>query len=154
MRGRRRAVRFRSLPLFALCAMALSAGCARQSGERLATIRVAGIPVRVEVADTPALRGKGLMFRESLPPDEGMLFVFDAPEVLSFYMKNTSIPLSIAFIDSSLTIVRIADMAPFDESPHSSVVPAQYALEMNQGWFRSRGVRPGASVEIPEALRR
>lgn len=132
----------------------VAVGCAPRSDVRFAEIKVAETPVRVEIADTPETRAKGLMHRESLPADEGMLFIYDRPQVLSFWMKNTSIPLSIAFVDSRMKIIRIADMAPFEERSHDSVAPALYALEMNQGWFRRNGVRVGDEVWIPEELRR
>lgn len=129
-----------------------TAGCHGRKGAHYAAIRVAGHPVRVEIADNNALREQGLMFRESLPADHGMLFVYDYPEVLSFYMKNTSIPLSIAFIDSRGKIIRIADMKPFDLATHSSIMPARFALETNQGWFDRRGVKAGDHVEMPESI--
>ncbi len=151
---KRRTANALAIVLFGTSALALAGGCAPKKDARFATVLVAGKPVRAEVADTPALRSKGLMFRESLAPDEGMLFVYDAPQIMAFYMKNTSIPLSIAFIDSDLKIVRIAHMKPFDEAPHSSVMPVQYALEVNQNWFARNGVKTGARVEIPAEIRR
>jgi len=111
------------------------------------TIRVDGIPVRVEVADRPEKRRQGLMFREALPSDEGMLFVFEREEHLSFWMKNTVIPLSIAFISGDGEIVDIQDMEPLDDrTSHRSARPALYALEMNRGWFERHQVEVGDRV--------
>jgi uncharacterized membrane protein (UPF0127 family) len=106
-----------------------------------------------EVAATPDQRTTGLMHRFSLKPDHGMIFVFDRAEPLSFYMRNTYIPLSIAFIGSDGRIINIADMAPRDESLHWSSGPAQYALEMRKGWFADRGIQPGDRVEGLPAVR-
>ena len=99
-----------------------------------------------EVASTAEDRAKGLMHRFSLRPDHGMLFVFPKPEPLGFWMKNTYVPLSIAFIDSQGRILNIEDMAPQTETTHWSRGPAQFALEMRKGWFRERGIGPGNSV--------
>jgi len=107
--------------------------------------------VSAEVAAAPAARARGLMFRETLPPDHGMLFIFEQEQVLQFWMRNTVIPLSIAYADARGRIVRIADLDPLDESRVSSLAPARYALEMRQGWFRDRGVHEGDRLGgIPE----
>ena len=107
------------------------------------------VPVQVEVADTPEERQQGLMGRTALAEDAGMLFVFDTEQPLSFWMKDTLIPLSIAFIDAEGRIVDIQDMQPLDETPHLSAEPARYALEVNQGFFVERGVMVGDTVELP-----
>jgi len=113
------------------------------------TIRVDGTPVRVEVANRPEERRRGLMFREALPADEGMLFVFEQEQYLSFWMKNTLIPLSIAFISRDGEIVDIQDMEPLDDrTSHRSARPALYALEMNRGWFERHHVEVGDRVEF------
>jgi uncharacterized membrane protein (UPF0127 family) len=109
--------------------------------------------VIAEVAATPDQRTTGLMYRFSLKPDHGMIFVFDRAEPQSFWMRNTYIPLSIAFIGSDGRILNIADMAPRDESLHWSSGPAQYALEMRKGWFADRGIQPGDRVEGLPAVR-
>jgi uncharacterized membrane protein (UPF0127 family) len=88
------------------------------------------------------------MFRQELADDAGMLFVFPQDQGLSFWMRNTTIPLSIAFIDSERRIINIADMQPLDESSVPSERPARYALEVNQGWFAVRGIKPGDRVEF------
>jgi uncharacterized membrane protein (UPF0127 family) len=109
------------------------------------------VPVRVEIADTWDEQTRGLMERTALAEDAGMLFVFDRELQLPFTMKNTLIPLSIAFIDAEGRIVDILDMQPLDETtPYASAAPYQYALEVNQGFFRERGVEVGNFVELPE----
>lgn len=100
----------------------------------------------VEVVSQRWERSRGLMFRESLAPDSGMLFVFERQEHLSFWMRNTPVPLSIAFLDENWVIVDTQDMAPLAENLHFSRKPAQYAIEANQGWFRQRGIGPGDTV--------
>ncbi|HYR00866.1 MAG TPA: DUF192 domain-containing protein [Casimicrobiaceae bacterium] len=100
-----------------------------------------------EVAATPEQRTVGLMYRFSLKPDHGMIFVFERPEPQAFWMKNTFIPLSIAFLGGDGRILNIEDMAPRDESLHWSRAPAQYAIEMRKGWFAERGIGPGDRVE-------
>lgn len=111
-------------------------------------IRVAGISVTVEIADDAASRERGLMFRESLPPDHGMLFVYETERVLQFWMRNTRLPLDIGFLDRSGRIVDIQQMEPMLEKTHSSRAPAMYALEMAQGWFEEHGVKVGDQVEF------
>jgi uncharacterized membrane protein (UPF0127 family) len=109
------------------------------------------VPVRVEIADTDAERQTGLMGRTTLAGDAGMLFVFDQEQTLSFWMKDTLIPLSIAYIDAEGRIVDIQDMQPLDDIPpqYVSAEPAQYALEVNQGFFEERGVSVGDMVALP-----
>ncbi len=102
-----------------------------------------------EIAKTPAQRSRGLMGRTSLPQNHGMLFVFEQPERQCFWMKNTPLPLSIAFIDAQGRISSIANMTPFSEETHCSTEPVPFALEMEQGWFQKRGVLAGDTVKIP-----
>lgn len=103
----------------------------------------------VEVADRPETRQTGLMYRRQLPEDEGMLFVFEEPETLSFWMKNTYIPLDIAFISTDGEILNIEAMKPLDEGPrYRSKAPARYAIEANQGWFAGKGIRPGHRIRF------
>jgi len=112
-------------------------------------IKVAGNPVWVQVSETPRERERGLMFTDRLPPDEGMLFVFEREQILSFWMKNTPLPLSVAFIDREGRILEIKHMQPLDEeTAHASSQPALYALEMNADWFEKHGVRVGDRVEF------
>jgi uncharacterized protein len=125
------------------------------SGLRTLVIDASGgekVEVRVEVADNIFERARGLMYRTALGVNRGMLFVYPEEQRLSFWMKNTLIPLSIAFIDSERRIVDIQDMKPLDDEPPSyvSADPAQYALEVNQGFFDERGVKVGDRVELPE----
>jgi uncharacterized protein len=107
------------------------------------------VPVQVEIADTPEERRTGLMGRSALAEDAGMFFVYDQEQVLSFGMKDTLIPLSVAYIDAEGRIVDIQDMQPLDETSHPSAEPARYALEVNQGFFEGRGVKVGDMVELP-----
>jgi len=111
------------------------------------TLTISGTVLTVEVAATPQARERGLMDRFSLRPDQGMLFIFESPQPLAFWMKNTYIPLSIAFVDASGRILNIEDMRPQDESTHWSKGPALYAIEMRKGWFAAKGIVPGDRVE-------
>jgi len=104
--------------------------------------------VKAEIASTNEQRSQGLMFRETLPDGEGMLFIFERDEVLSFWMKNTLIPLSIAYITSEGRIIDIKDMYPHDENPVRSSRSVRYALEVPQGWFSRTGVQTGDIVRI------
>jgi len=99
--------------------------------------------IDAQVASSPGQRQTGLMFRRTMPQHEGMLFVFEAPEVQCFWMKNTLIPLTAAFVASDGTIVNLADMQPLDETSHCSAKPVRFVLEMNQGWFAARHLRAG-----------
>ncbi len=99
--------------------------------------------IRAEVAADFATRARGLMHRESLGANAGMLFVFEQPEIQCMWMKNTLIPLSVAFIDERGAIINIADMEPHSERTHCAARQASYALEMNRGWFAARGIKPG-----------
>jgi uncharacterized membrane protein (UPF0127 family) len=118
------------------------------SSQQLPVMKLtAGIHVvRAEVANDFETRGRGLMFRESLEPNQGMLFVFEQSAQHCMWMKNTLIPLSVAFIADDGTIVNIADMKPKDESTHCAQRPVRYALEMERGWFASRGIRAGQRI--------
>jgi uncharacterized protein len=102
--------------------------------------------IRAEVVADMATRAQGLMHRNSLPQNAGMLFIFDEHAVHCMWMKNTLIPLSVAFIDDGGTIVNIADMEPHSEASHCAGQPVRYALEMNRGWFAARGIKPGARL--------
>src|SRR5262249_47614325 len=87
-----------------------------------------------------------LMFRESLGANDGMLFVFPEPEVQCMWMKNTLIPLSVAFLDAEGSIVSISEMKPQTETSHCAARPAKYALEMSRGWFSAKGIKPGFKI--------
>lgn len=110
---------------------------------------VEGSPrLSIEVARTPEERGRGLMGRESLPADGGMLFVYQQLSHSRFWMKNTLVPLSIAFIAADGTILGILDMEPQTEESHGIDEPYMYALEANQGWFEEHDVETGQHAEI------
>jgi uncharacterized membrane protein (UPF0127 family) len=109
---------------------------------------VHGKEIWVEVANTPAERAKGLMGRNHLGSQEGMLFVFEREDYHTFWMKDTLIPLSIAFIDKSGRIVEIADMKPLSLDSHGPPKPILYALEMNKGWFLVKGIKVGDVIRF------
>ncbi|MBI4292541.1 MAG: DUF192 domain-containing protein [Betaproteobacteria bacterium] len=114
----------------------------------------AGIHViRAEVANTFESRARGLMHRESLGPNQGMLFIFPEESQHCMWMKNTLIPLSVAFLDAKGQIINIAEMQPHSEQSHCAARPALYALEMTKGWFAAKGVRPGTMIQGLRALR-
>ena len=102
--------------------------------------------IHAEVAADFATRARGLMHRESLGANAGMLFMFEQPEIQCMWMKNTLIPLSVAFLDERGAIINIADMEPHSERTHCAARPASYALEMNRGWFSARGIKPGVRL--------
>ncbi len=104
--------------------------------------------LNIEVAATPEERAQGLMGYESLPANSGMLFDFQGDVSSEFWMKDTSIPLSIAFVDSSGKIISIQDLEPFDETPVKPQGEYRYAIETNRGWFSARGITPGFRVSI------
>lgn len=110
------------------------------------TLEVGGERIRVEVADDAGERSIGLMYRDALGADDGMLFVYDDERERSFWMKDTRVPLTIAYLDASGTIVSLADMQPLTRTPVPSGRPARYALEMNRGWFAAHDVKPGDRV--------
>ena len=108
--------------------------------------------IHAEVADSMATRMEGLMHRKSMPQGVGMVFVFDETATHCMWMKNTLIPLSVAFIDEAGAIINIAEMQPQSEQTHCAARPARYALEMNKGWFAQRGIKPGAKLRGLEKL--
>ena len=102
--------------------------------------------ITAEVAQTPDERATGLMFREQMAPNAGMLFAFAEPFAHCFWMRNTILPLSIAFVADDGTIVNIADMKPYSTDSHCAAKPVRFALEMNRGWFAKRGIKPGSKL--------
>jgi len=134
--------------MVALVLSLLSAGTQSATAQMLPVKRLtAGMHViTAEIAANDAARTKGLMFRESLEPNHGMLFVFEQANVQCFWMKNTKIPLSIAFIKANGIITNIADMAPMTENSHCSTEPVLYTLEMEEGWFAKHGISAGKSI--------
>ena len=117
---------------------------------RVVSVRIERWEVKAELADTPELRRKGLSGRTVLEPGYGMLFVYEEPAFLTFWMKDTTIPLSIAFIHPDGTIAQIERMQPQDLTRIPSDEAVQYALEVRQGWFEERGIRPGVKAVLPE----
>ena len=115
---------------------------------RTITIRVGNAALVVEVARTPEARQLGLIYRQRLPEDMGMLFVFDTVGIYPFWMKNTHIPLSIAFITADGRIVDIQDMEPLSLTLHFPSQPIRFALEVNRSWFTRHGVKVGDTVRI------
>lgn len=112
------------------------------------TLRINQNLIHVEIADTDALRSKGLMHRTKLDKNSGMLFIFDNANYVCFWMKNTPLPLSIAFIDEHFRITNITDMHPFDLSTHCPTKPIVYALEMEQGWFDKHQIKAGDLIHF------
>ena len=130
-------------------AAALMQGAAAQSGpQKLPAVKLsAGIHViHAELATTAEQREIGLMFRPTMGPNDGMLFVFDRAGQQCFWMKNTLIPLSAAFVADDGSIVNVEAMKPQTLDGHCSEKPVRYVLEMNEGWFAKRGIKPGAKL--------
>jgi len=145
----------RSRPVKAACLGALIAAAAAACApvvERVSLV-VGGEKFSVEVARTDAARAKGLMGRSTLGQREGMLFVFDRDQHLDFWMKNTRVPLSIAFLSAEGKILEIADMEPFSEKLIRSRLSSRYALELRQGGFGEVGAGEGDFVVLPEGFR-
>jgi uncharacterized protein len=135
-----------TLPRWVAAAI-LSAAAMHAGAEGRAVTLSAGMHlIRAEVAADFDTRARGLMHRQKLAPNQGMLFVFDETGRHCMWMKNTLIPLSVAFIEADGTIANIADMKPHDESSHCSVKPVPYALEMDRGWFAARGLKAGSRI--------
>lgn len=132
----------------ACAALACSAAVQAQSGMPVTTLTAGMHLIKAEIASTDAQRAQGLMARESLPANAGMVFVFDAPATQCMWMKNTPLPLSVAFIGADGSIVNIEDMRPLALDSHCSRkgVPVLYALEMRQGWFREKHIKPGMKI--------
>jgi hypothetical protein len=133
---------------FVLAALAVSAA-AQQGPQKLPAITLnAGIHnIRAEVAQTPDERATGLMFRREMAQQDGMLFVFEEPATQCFWMKNTLLPLSVAFVGDDGTIVNLDDMKPQTLDSHCSAKPVRYVLEMNVGWFAKRGLKAGTKLQ-------
>ena len=138
------------LALAGLAAVAISHQAMAQSVPQVNLPRVALTAgmyrIDAQVASTPTQRQIGLMQRRDMPAHEGMLFVFEQPGVQCFWMKNTPLPLTAAFVADDGTIVNLADMQPLSEDSHCSAKPVRYVLEMNQGWFAQRGLKAGSKL--------
>ncbi len=146
-------------PLALVTALAISLGlaCGGGDGDATATIVVIGgegegVELTVELARTAEERSRGLMSREELAEDGGMLFIFSGDTETAFWMKDTLIPLSIAFIAEDGAILDVQDMEALSEELHRPPQPYRYALEVNQGWYREHGLGPGGRVEIPDSV--
>ncbi len=127
-------------------ALAAAAPALAEAPAKTSTLKVGSHALKVEVALTDEQRMTGLMFREALGKDDGMLFIFDEPAYQSMWMKNTLIPLSVAFVDAQGTILNILDMEPQTLDSHTSAGPATYAIETNKGWFAGRKIKAGEKV--------
>jgi len=114
----------------------------------LGKIEINGKILYVEIADNQEKREKGLMNRTYLPDSIGMLFIFDSSGIYGFWMKNTYIPLSIAFIDENFIIVDILDLEPLNENPVFPIKKFKYALEVNRNWFKKNNIKPGDKIKL------
>lgn len=137
----------------AILVLLLSTGGAASHAQQAPQPRLPTLPltagmhvIQAELARTPEQQMIGMMHRRSMGANEGMLFVYDEPHRLCFWMRNTLIPLSIAYIADDGRIVNIRDMQPLDETSHCADAPVRFALEMNQGWFAKRGIKTGARL--------
>jgi uncharacterized membrane protein (UPF0127 family) len=140
--------------LVLLAGLMMVIGCGSKhpdSGLPVVSIDVGGHDVKAEVARSVDEQARGLMYRRKLGKDEGMIFVYDHDSVLTFWMKNTFVPLDILYIKADHTVATIKAMKPQTTSTYSSEVPVRYALEVNQGWAKAHGIEPGATVafELP-----
>jgi uncharacterized membrane protein (UPF0127 family) len=114
------------------------------------TMTLGGKPFKIEIADDETEQQIGLMYRDSMPADHGMIFVFPDEEHRGFWMKNTRIPLDILYLDSRGTIVSIKQMLPFDLTEVPSEKPARFAIELNDGTAKTLKLKPGDRIAIPE----
>jgi uncharacterized protein len=148
MNSLRTVIRVAAVLLLGTCA-ALPFAQAQDGPQKLPAITLsAGMHlIQAEVAQTPEQRGIGLMHRPKMGPNEGMLFVFETAAPQCFWMKNTLLPLSIAFLEDDGSVVNIEDMAPLALNSHCSKRPVRFALEMNQGWFAKRGIKAGSRLQ-------
>lgn len=136
----------------ALLGLAVAGAAGAQAGpQHLPTVELnAGIhSIRAELARTPEQRAIGLMHRPTMPVNEGMLFAFERPDTQCFWMKDTLLPLSAAFVADDGSIVNVVDMQPRTLDSHCSTQPVRFVLEMNQGWFAKRGLKAGSRLSGP-----
>jgi uncharacterized membrane protein (UPF0127 family) len=147
----------RTSTLRVLGAMALAFASLCASADvafKTTNIKIGPHPLKVEVAASEPQRTQGLMFREKLGRNDGMVFVFDEPAYHSMWMKNTLIPLSVAFVDAEGAILNILDMEPRTLDSHTSAGPARYAIETNKGWFAEKKIKAGDKVTgLPKLAR-
>lgn len=134
--------------LLAVALLAAASAFAQEPQMNLPRVRLAAgmHQIDAQVAATPDQRQTGLMHRKEMPQHEGMLFVFEFAAQQCFWMKNTLLPLSVAFVADDGTIVNIDEMKPQTLDSHCSSKPVRYVLEMNQGWFAKKGIKPGTKL--------
>jgi len=152
-------VRSHTLSLLLLCALAITPACDSESRKSdvpenaLPVVDFGHAQVSVELAIDQATQAKGLMFRKSMPEDQGMLFIFDRPKQMSFWMRNTHLPLDIGFFTADGVLREVYPLYPHDESSRKSIrFDLVYALETNQGWFQRHGVKPGDKFDPQSVL--
>ena len=138
-------------PFILVLALLLIGSCTNMN--EMVEIEINGENYKFELANTQPTREKGLMFREKLDDDSGMLFVYSYENYRYFYMRNTFIPLDIAFLDKNLTVVSIKSMMPLDETTVASEKKAMYALEVNRGFFEKTGVKVGDEIKLLTPIR-
>ncbi len=135
------------LAILGVCCGAEAGDGADSNGLPTIDLKIGSKTLTAEIASTSEERRVGLMNRKSMPEDHGMIFVFDPPEKVNFWMKNTYIPLSAAFISEDGIVVKKADMEPLSEKHYSPDVPVQFVIEVNQGWFKTAGLRVGSRIK-------
>ena len=140
---------FKTLAVTVFSLMLGAAAQAQDAPQKLDSIQLtAGMHlIQAQLARTPDERSIGLMFRKTMAANEGMLFAFDAPGQQCFWMKNTLLPLSAAFVADDGSILNIEDMKPQTLDSHCSAKPVRFVLEMNQGWFAKRGLKAGSKLQ-------
>ncbi|HMX16942.1 MAG TPA: DUF192 domain-containing protein [Rhodocyclaceae bacterium] len=141
-------IRIRTAAIRRLAALlvAAAAGGAAAQAPRIVELTAGFHRIEAEVVATQETRAKGLMNRTSMPANHGMLFVFDQPGQHCMWMRNTLIPLAVAFLDDQGRIVNVEEMRPRTETNHCAAKPVRFALEMNGGWFKSRGLAAGTVI--------
>jgi len=144
------------LPLLAAVCCGLLTGCGNAAKpapepktvqDRFA-VKVADQVVQMQLAILPHEMQQGLMYRKTLGADEGMIFIYDRPQQMSFWMRNTEIPLDIGYFDADGKLKEVYNLLPHDERPIQSLGLRQFALEMNQGWYRTHGLKPGDAIDL------
>ena len=137
-----------SLAFFCLSAPANAQDEAQMNLERV-KLSAGMYQIDAQVAGSPAQRETGLMYRKDMPQHEGMIFVFEQPSQQCFWMKNTVLPLTAAFVADDGTIVNLEDMKPQTLDAHCSAKPVRYVLEMNRGWFAKKNIKAGSKLQGP-----
>lgn len=135
------------LALSAALGLSLTASAQQPARFKTTTLNAGLYLIKAEVASNEAEREQGLMFREKMGANEGMVFLFGAPAGVCMWMKNTLIPLSVAFLDDKGKIINIEEMKEQTTDSHCATKPATYALEMNKGWFKQKNIKPGMIIE-------